>query len=178
MNQSTIYRRHEARLSRTLAKKDDQRPALIRILSGLPGFRMIVSPYKPAVTLTATGIGNLPKHEASAFSQNTVFSTDEMSGLCSPRQPPVSSPLSTPLMIGGAAIGAGMLFSVSKFSPPSHALKGGIYPFLIVQGAGISPFLSLSHHTHNLPKRFALAGAAATSLMIMVSRTNNSSRRN
>mmetsp|Transcript_6960 Transcript_6960/g.12751 ORF Transcript_6960/g.12751 Transcript_6960/m.12751 type:complete len:178 (+) Transcript_6960:70-603(+) len=176
MNQSTIYRRHEARLLRTLAKKDDQRPALIRILSGLPGFRMVVSPYKPAVTLTATRIGNLPKHEASAFSQNTVFSTDEMYGLCSPRQP-VSSPLSTPLMIGAAAIGAGMLFSVSKFSPPSHALKGGIYPFLVVQGAGISPFLSLSHHAHNLPKRFALVGAAATSLMVMVSRTNGASRK-
>jgi hypothetical protein len=81
-------------------------------------------------------------------------------------------------MICAAAIGAGMLFSVSKFSPPSHALKGGIYPFLFVQGAGISPFLSLSHHAHNLPKRFALAGAAAMSLMVMVSRTNGASRRN
>ena len=47
MKQSTIYRRHEARLARTYTLKDDPRPAFIRVLSGLPGFRMIVPAYEP-----------------------------------------------------------------------------------------------------------------------------------
>mmetsp|Transcript_24163 Transcript_24163/g.66945 ORF Transcript_24163/g.66945 Transcript_24163/m.66945 type:complete len:426 (-) Transcript_24163:644-1921(-) len=46
MNQSTIYRRHEARLARSYALRDDPRPAFIRVLSGLPGFRMVIPPYK------------------------------------------------------------------------------------------------------------------------------------
>ena len=43
---STIYRRHEARLARSYELRDDPRPAFLRVLSGLPGFRMIVPPYR------------------------------------------------------------------------------------------------------------------------------------
>jgi len=50
MNQSTIYRRHEARLVRSYALRDDPRPAFIRVLSGLPGFRIIIPPYQKATT--------------------------------------------------------------------------------------------------------------------------------
>jgi hypothetical protein len=50
MNQSTIYRRHEARLTRSYALRDDPRPAFLRVLSGLPGFRMIVPPYQPGIS--------------------------------------------------------------------------------------------------------------------------------
>jgi hypothetical protein len=46
--QSTIYRRHEARLARTHATREDPRPAVVRVLSGLPGFRLIVPPYDPS----------------------------------------------------------------------------------------------------------------------------------
>mmetsp|Transcript_5712 Transcript_5712/g.14274 ORF Transcript_5712/g.14274 Transcript_5712/m.14274 type:complete len:438 (-) Transcript_5712:165-1478(-) len=46
MRQSTIYKRHEARLARSYALHDDPRPAIIRVMSGLPGFRMIVPRYQ------------------------------------------------------------------------------------------------------------------------------------
>eukprot|EP00529_Nitzschia_sp_RCC80_P018767 CAMPEP_0113485018 /NCGR_PEP_ID=MMETSP0014_2-20120614/24266_1 /TAXON_ID=2857 /ORGANISM="Nitzschia sp." /LENGTH=507 /DNA_ID=CAMNT_0000378649 /DNA_START=102 /DNA_END=1625 /DNA_ORIENTATION=+ /assembly_acc=CAM_ASM_000159 len=45
MNQSTIYRRHEARLAKTYALKDDPRPAFLRVMSGLPVLKMVVPPY-------------------------------------------------------------------------------------------------------------------------------------
>jgi hypothetical protein len=54
MNQSTIYRRHEARLAKTYALKDDPRPAIIRVMSGLPGLRMIIPPYEPTTPQTTT----------------------------------------------------------------------------------------------------------------------------
>jgi hypothetical protein len=46
MTKSTIYRRHEARLARSYELRDDPRPAFLRVLSGLPGFRMIIPPYR------------------------------------------------------------------------------------------------------------------------------------
>ena len=46
MTKSTIYKRHEARLSRSYALRDDPRPVVIRVLSGLPGFRTIFPPYR------------------------------------------------------------------------------------------------------------------------------------
>jgi hypothetical protein len=52
MNQSTIYRRHEARLAKTYALKDDPRPAIIRVMSGLPGLRIIIPPYEPTTPQT------------------------------------------------------------------------------------------------------------------------------
>lgn len=46
LTKSTIYKRHEARLSRSYALRDDPRPSVIRVLSGLPGFRIIFPPYR------------------------------------------------------------------------------------------------------------------------------------
>jgi len=46
MTQSTIYKRHEARLARSYALRDDPRPAFLRVLSGLPIIRIIIPPYQ------------------------------------------------------------------------------------------------------------------------------------
>jgi hypothetical protein len=54
MNQSTIYRRHEARLSKTYVLRDDPRPAFLRVLSGLPLFRIIVPPYNNQSSLSSS----------------------------------------------------------------------------------------------------------------------------
>ena len=46
MGRSTIYRRHEARLLKSMEKADDPRPKVVRVLGGLPGFRTFISPYQ------------------------------------------------------------------------------------------------------------------------------------
>ena len=46
---STIYDRHEARRSRTLQLRGDERPTVVRILAGLPGFRTIIPQYNSVV---------------------------------------------------------------------------------------------------------------------------------
>jgi len=46
MQQSTIYHRHEKRQARSLAQKNDSRPAPIRVLSQIPLFNNIVEPYR------------------------------------------------------------------------------------------------------------------------------------
>lgn len=48
MNKSTIFDRNEERRRRTLALKDDRRPPAIRVLSGLPGFRIVFPPFDPS----------------------------------------------------------------------------------------------------------------------------------
>lgn len=81
MNQSTIYRRHEARLARSYALRDDPRPAFIRVMSGLPGFRIIVPPYKQETkneveTLNERKQGqgiNALKTAMGAYSEETLF---------------------------------------------------------------------------------------------------------
>lgn len=178
MNQSTIYRRHEARLSRTHALKDDPRPAAVRVLSLLPLFRMIVPSYQPSVTVKP--LGNTSKIvDVPAFSQDTVFSTHELSTAPSPsrlQKESTSSSLTTTSLIGGAAIGACMLFVGSKrcsFSP-RYAYKGGISPFAAVHGGGSGLLLGgLRYYSHNLPKGIA-AAAAATTLLAMASLNTSS----
>ncbi|CAB9529205.1 expressed unknown protein [Seminavis robusta] len=46
MNESTIYRRHQARLLKNMEKKDDPRPKAVRVLGGLPGFRTFSPEYE------------------------------------------------------------------------------------------------------------------------------------
>lgn len=51
----TIYDRHEARRARTLQLRGDERPTVVRILAGLPGFRTIIPQYKNGVVPAAAG---------------------------------------------------------------------------------------------------------------------------
>lgn len=77
MNQSTIYRRHEARLARSYALRDDPRPAFLRVMSGLPGFRMIVPPYQPTAATEEEGrrsLSGATNIRIGDFSEDTIFS--------------------------------------------------------------------------------------------------------
>ncbi|KAG7360444.1 hypothetical protein IV203_035543 [Nitzschia inconspicua] len=78
MNQSTIYRRHEARLARSYALRDDPRPAFLRVLSGLPLTRIIVPPYQPQqsgdIQLRNENSSKIQK-SLGDYSEETVFST-------------------------------------------------------------------------------------------------------
>lgn len=47
MNESTIYGRHEQRRAKTYALRDDPRPALARVASGLPLLNLVFLPYQP-----------------------------------------------------------------------------------------------------------------------------------
>ena len=66
MNQSTIYRRHEARLAKTYALKDDPRPAFLRVMSGLPVLKMVVPPYEPNTDITSSSSSLPPPAAATA----------------------------------------------------------------------------------------------------------------
>jgi hypothetical protein len=68
-NQSTIYRGHEARLARSAALQDDTRPAMLRVLSLLPVFCLIVPPFEPPrLTLNHHHQG-----QTIFFSEETIF---------------------------------------------------------------------------------------------------------
>ena len=79
LTKSTIYRRHEARLARSLALRDDPRPAPIRVMSGLPGLRIVFRPYRPETKknfdrLYTTKQQRSPtKVVPGAYSEETLF---------------------------------------------------------------------------------------------------------
>lgn len=71
--QSTIYRRHEARLARSIVRRDDPRPAPVRVLSGLPFFRNFVASYKPPSASVAVQKEPMTSPPSVSFSQDTIF---------------------------------------------------------------------------------------------------------
>ena len=79
LTKSTIYRRHEARLARSLALRDDPRPAPIRVMSGLPGLRIVFRPYRPETKknfdrlYTANQQRSPTKVAPGAYSEETLF---------------------------------------------------------------------------------------------------------
>jgi len=172
MNQSTIYRRHEARLSRTYALKDDPRPAAIRVLSGLPGFCRVIPPYQPTTASTTTK-SKVESTAGTTFSDDTVFTAHNLSKpTATSGTPQVPAPSGSTSMTSQAftvaAVGGGILLARNMI-PRTPVAKGGrVSPFAAaaVQGGGGAGLLLnlLAHHNRLAPKGVAAAAAAVALL--------------
>jgi hypothetical protein len=149
MSQSTIYQRNESRRSKTLALKDDPRPAAVRVLSGLPGFRIFIRPYQPAVkAMVGASIAAVPT--ALLFSQEDVFTAHRSDNDANPDT--VASSLAGIAAVGFAA-GVGGAFSellsgrsaAKPFSPfsigPTQTRAGITAPVFYQGGAASIAFL-------------------------------------
>lgn len=79
MNQSTIYRRHEARLARSSRLKDDPRPPIVRVLSLLPGFHILIPRYEPNNETTETQI---QRPIGDEYSEETRFLSSLADSTC------------------------------------------------------------------------------------------------
>jgi hypothetical protein len=152
MSQSTIHRRNEVRQAKTFALKDDPRPAAVRVLSGLPGFRMFIHPYQPVVnSAVRNSVAAVPA--AVEFSQQDVFTAHRSENANLDTK---ASWLSSTAAVGFAA-GIGGAFSellsgrsaARPFSPfsvgPTQARSGITAPVLHQGGAASMIFLQGRH---------------------------------
>lgn len=83
-SRSTIYKRHETRLHRNSALKDDPRPTPVRILSQLPGFRSFFLPYNPRIHGRRSDpqqVLTRPQHSAKNGADNNSMVTTAASGV-------------------------------------------------------------------------------------------------
>ncbi|KAG7350806.1 hypothetical protein IV203_010166 [Nitzschia inconspicua] len=126
MNQSTIYRRHEARLARSYALRDDPRPAFLRVLSGLPLTHIIVPPYQPR----QSGDNELRNENSSKiqkllgdYSEETVFSTVDDNQQVVGRHSHNVSSLSIPYQPLQAMVAAGAGAIAGEFLVGGHFRK-------------------------------------------------------
>ena len=180
MKQSTIYRRHEARLARTYALRDDPRPAFVRVLSGLPGFRMILplcipndgeatrERLTPATTGRETD-GNyssdtlIATTTSSGFT-NDVLATRAMSTSLTSLQPAFQAMLST-AVCGGTAefIFGSAMHSSTPFRGGRHVYS----PFFAQQGNSFAVHLLRENHfsTPSVTGRQIALAAFSTSLL-------------
>lgn len=172
MSQSTIYQRNESRRTKTLALKDDSRPAAVRVLSGLPGFRNFIRPYQPAVKAAV-----VPSAAALVFSEDDVFTAHCSENDANPET--IASSL-TSIAAFGFAAGAGGAFSgllsgrsaaksLSPFSlGPTQARVGITAPVLYQSGAASMAFLQgrhfASHPTMILSLQVSTSQIAARAL--------------
>mmetsp|Transcript_24450 Transcript_24450/g.37661 ORF Transcript_24450/g.37661 Transcript_24450/m.37661 type:complete len:411 (+) Transcript_24450:386-1618(+) len=156
--QSTIYRRHERRLAKSYAMKDDPRPAVVRVLSGLPGFRLFIEPYKPRTDGGSKTRAIATPTGAFSFSQDTVFSNkldDQPSASTGKNLSQIQHYSPTQIVIAAACGGAfsevvfGNAMSSSMNRSTLNYLMGGT-PFRSTIQGGSPDLLAVLQHQHTV----------------------------
>jgi hypothetical protein len=135
MNDSTIYHRHEVRRARTLALRDDPRPAPIRVLSGLPGIRVFVPPYQPE---TKPNVLRQSSKDVTFLKEAALFATD-----ATLQQP-------------NATVANAQLYDGAIGNVLSVALAGAVggavaESFRGLRATNESPFANARYHTQVIP---------------------------
>jgi hypothetical protein len=200
MNQSTIYRRHEARLARSYALRDDPRPAFLRVLSGLPVTRIIIPPYQPKGSTTSTDVTirnanhiNNGQHRLGDYSEETVFSAvddhqnvannDQCKYMMSSQNTALQQALQAMLAAGGGAAMGEFLFGghYQKRTPLFHR-RPPIHPDIFLRGhaaaatadSSIGFQLLRSHHQARSTAMTATAAASKPSALILLAASTTS----
>lgn len=158
MNQSTIYRQHERRRARTYALKDDQRPAIIRVASGLPLLNLVFPPYQPEKqSISESAVADFSNSE-------TVCTIHPVSSLNSSSQ---SSASAVPKIVLASAVGGGLAKWVvgRRYGTPQCSVAGAVQsPFQGVptlHGPGILAFTRHSEPTKVLLAKTQVQGGIA-----------------
>jgi hypothetical protein len=155
MNQSTIYLRHKQRRAKTYALKDDTRPGLIRVASGLPLLNLVFPPYQPTIQPM-----DEPPTLAPSMDMETVYTAHSSS-----ENSEMHSPHIVARIVFASALGGG---AAQWFLGRSHGMMQSTVP-----GVAASPFqgtttlhsqgilaLTSSHH-HETAKAFTKAPVPA-----------------
>ena len=191
MTQSTIYRRHEARLAKSYALgKDDSRPAILRVMSLLPGLRIIFPP--PSSSQQQPSNDSVPQNFMSSsavprigdYSESTLFTTTDADSenhrhqtaaaakhSSSSHQPVVLQAIFTTAATAGIAeclFGSSSYSSNSPFGGRSHARYS---PFASIVPHGDSVSMQLQNHRH-MPKPAAAVAVSGHQIALAASSTS------
>lgn len=133
MSQSTIYQRNEARRIKTIDLKDDPRPAMIRVLSGLPGFRIFMSPDQP---YRANTVAALPVVVAAAVSTAVAFHDNVYTSYSTANDTAIEASAFHRVAVVAASAGVGGALSVFFVgaNPASPFAVGAVASSIVRQG--------------------------------------------